>query len=501
MGAGCGAGMPRGGRGRRTTPRPALALAGVALVLAAGMLAWGGGAARAAGPETVKTVAGPGRVRVAFTPAPSVTYTVYRHAYEQERAVAVVGWVTTDAQGGIVPGSEAPAGAWTKDDPVFPRMLVFTDTGVEDFKEYYYLVDTGGFDGTNFQDYVVMSAFPPETTRHGNFTSAQAPCTACHGLHSSMHPKLIKAATVRDLCFTCHDGTGSKYNVADGLVRVGPSWATKASSFAGPFGKRVWDKAGVESTSAHDEGSGVQVRQAPGAGVVPVTDSWEAHLSCTSCHDPHNKWQNYRSLRGLLHGERRIVRGFSEVSWTAPDRSDAVTVNEHVYGVNSFCASCHRFFLDPRYGSEYKGTEGVAGTHRHPVGMAPADYANVQYGRMSWQYEYGYVLDGTTEVPTGPFNFEDARPLTPTLPLEGTFAGGQYNLNVIMCLTCHNAHGTAYGGLNNVAYLNGPYNGTEGAVLEDTGYTNRAAALAGRLGSAVNKRLPNMGVCQNCHQK
>ncbi len=473
---------------RRSGGWAAARLMALAAVAAGVLCLLPGRAAQAAGPEELKVLGFPGKVIVAFPTAPSVTFTVYRHAYEQERTMVVVGWVRTDAAGRIVPGSDAPAGAWRDDDPVLANMLVFTDSDVQDYKEYYYLVSDGRFAG-DYTDHVVAAAFPPTPSRHGNFIETTNSCTACHGLHSSNHKKLLKGATIRDLCVTCHNGTGSKYDVVNGYVRLSSTWASRVASPSGAFGQFVWSQATVESSSAHNVDAGLEVRQAPGSGLAPDTKTWNSHFTCTSCHDPHNLWQNYRSLRGVMHGRQVKVRGFTAVSWTAPDQADARTVVEHVYGMNDFCGSCHVYFNDPRPGGVYKGQAGVAGSHRHPVGISPASYADVRYDIMSWEYDQ-----------TG-LAFEDARPLTTTLPLEGTHTGAQYNQNVMTCLTCHNAHGTTYSGKISVAYVNGAANGTEGAAVDATGYTPRDAALAGRVGSTVLKRLPNMAVCQDCHQK
>jgi len=74
-------------------------------------------------------------------------------------------------------------------------------------------------------------------------------CAACHRTHAGQSPKLLPSSAEKDLCFTCHDGSGSQYNIAQ--------------EFASP-------------TSQH-----------------PVPDET---LKCSSCHNAHRNWQTYPKL-------------------------------------------------------------------------------------------------------------------------------------------------------------------------------------------------------------
>lgn len=442
------------------------------------------------GPQDTKTETSSGRVRVIFTPQPDVTYTVYRHAYDNDRDGVAVASVRVGGDGRIAADSATPAGRWF--DTILEGRLIFVDTDVIDYEEYYYWVVDGDFSG-HPEDYTIAPAFPPTQVRHGNYTENTGACTGCHGLHSARSPeKLLKAATVIDLCLTCHDGTGSKYDEINGRVRVGTQYT---AALAGPFGLVVSRDPLVTVTSAHNVGQ-VLVNQAPGSGAPREPVSWAKQLNCVSCHDPHNLWKNYRSLRGNLHGKQVRVRGFTRIGWSQPDRGDAVMIGEYLSGFNDFCGGCHVYFSDQRLGivdktpTDSSVAQNVYGRHRHPVGIPPAFYANMGTDFASYGYAYP---------------FEDYRPLTTTLPLEGLYpyGSGDYNRNKIICLTCHQPHGTTRVGLKQVAYLNGPANNTAGAQKMDRygGYTDRYEALNGNIGSTVNMRMDNMGVCQNCHQK
>lgn len=475
-----------------------------ALLLAVLFVAvWPGGQAEAAvsrGPEDTKALVTQGRVDVVFTPLPSVSYAVYRHVYGDGHGATRYAWATTDAAGRIVTASVYPVGAWKDNSEEFPGKLVFSDTAITDYQEYYYFVVDGNYSG-QLQDYVVTAAFPPVQTRHGNFTEYTGACTTCHGLHSALNQKLLKAPTVVGLCGSCHDGTGSKYNEVNGWVRVGASWAQRTDALAGPFGGVLSAGAMVTPTSVHNVGQAI-TNQAPGSGHPSDPSTWTSTLTCISCHEPHNLFKNYRLLKSKIHqGTEVRVRGFSEVYWTATDRTDAVTVQQYVYGVNNFCGQCHIYFNDVRLGNVDKTpsdptvAQNVYGKHRHPVGISPESYGSLAVDWAMNGYQYP---------------FDDARPLTTTLPLEGSYTGADGNKNVIVCMTCHMAHGTLKVGLKAVTYLNGALNGTAGITSSTSdphwdaaaGYTNRYDAVVRSVyGSSVLFRRDYMGVCMDCHQK
>ncbi len=333
------------------------------------------------GPESVVTL-------LFSPPAPSripsypycQTVRVYRHERTNGRSFAPIGSLARIYKASAVAPWELRGGATGScADPTVPQgwvidpfygYVTFTDTnnglGLTDYEEYYYAVWTSadGVGNLAFQDYlqsyVVTAAFPPTQTRHGNFSEYTNACTACHGLHSARHKKLLKGPTVTDLCGTCHDGTGSKYDEVRGRVRRGDSWSNSAFAPAGPFGDRLKDYSGMRITSVHNvmrardvarEGgpdnaisASARIWQAPGSGYltgrdavqrdyngsgVPqdylfkyVSNEWGSFLVCSSCHEPHNRGKNYRILQPVINDRVRIVvRGVSEVNLDVTDPS------------------------------------------------------------------------------------------------------------------------------------------------------------------------------------
>lgn len=279
-------------------------------------------------------------------------YDIYRYQRGSDRSfgTGAIGTckVYVSPSTGAVTVTGEPGQCWR--DSKF-NYIVFRDNGLANYEEYYYLVavrseppgQSVGSIMANINKYVVAPAFPPTQTRHGNFSEYTNACSACHGLHSSKHKKLLKAPTVTDLCGTCHDGTGSKYDEVRGRVRTGDSWGKSAFAAAGPFGDRLKEQSGVITTSTHNvlrstnglelDGSNAlagsaRVWQAPGSGWlnelrspgdVPldlgISNDWGSQLVCSSCHEPHNRSKNYRLLRGVINDRTYIVvRGVSEVN-------------------------------------------------------------------------------------------------------------------------------------------------------------------------------------------
>lgn len=84
---------------------------------------------------------------------------------------------------------------------------------------------------------------------HGPYDSLPSGCAACHVAHAGQGPRLLQRSEITTMCFVCHDGTGSRFDVA--------------SSFTNP-----------DNTYFHP----VKSTGNPEVGQV---------LECVDCHNPH----------------------------------------------------------------------------------------------------------------------------------------------------------------------------------------------------------------------
>lgn len=512
------------------------------------VLAIPGGRAYTAGPADTKaqvmTPNGVRTVRIQFTPTEGVTYAVYRHGFGNGRTFVNIGGVAGFVYGNVQ--SADPNWGW---DSTLGYMY-YLDTGVLDYAEYYYFVRAStdpawpedsvtGQVYIPLEDYVVARAFPPGQTMHGEFTEFTGACTGCHGLHSAPVGKLIKGRTITDLCGSCHDGSGSKYDMVMGRVRTGASWASYTSNPAGAFGTQLKNVAGAPvMKSVHNvyregftaDGSvaatAAQYWQAPGSTYLvkpqPDPGTWTGSFTCAGCHEPHNRYNNFRLLRGDFNvggyqfpadgappRTQIVVRGVSEVNLDFPGGGQsssrylaASSSSPTGAAITDFCTGCHRVFAgpynekmptltagqdyhDPRYDNVYDydptGTNAdndaldIAGTHgfkRHMMAM-PATNALLFGGDR--------IIDPGRTGPTG----NQARlvdwnggNINRYVPLEGQYTddgessnGNEYARNKVVCLTCHLAHGSmaSAGGAGpngdalhlEVAYKNNKLNRTE----------------------------------------
>lgn len=320
---------------------------------------------------------------------------------------------------------------------------------IEPWVNYYFLVSNIGSVQNNdpmssvdivYNATAISIAFPPGQTAHGSYKNNTNACAKCHRTHTAAGPKLLKTATVNDTCITCHDGTGSKYNVFTGAVDAGSqSLAAPSGPFGNIFNHIIENGEAVEIPvkSIHSVDDGVLVGTAPGVN-TSEGDGWDKPFGCGNCHDAHGSY-NYRMLAKALPGNPDVtVLAFAET-----DKANLQEKVNYRLGMNDFCSGCHQKYYTTQTGS---GSETVNGeTYMHPVGIAPSSYVR--------------------------------GPLTTTLVLEGS--DPNHNNNNMMCATCHNAHGS-----NSLT--------EETKAGDNDGSNNEVNHLLKR---------DNRAVCQDCHKK
>lgn len=195
---------------------------------------------------------------------------------------------------------------------------------------------------------------------HGNYTTASSKCDTCHTVHvaSSGGIKLLPAATIKAVCFTCHDGTAGRgvYGaIAARGVAVGASHDIESTNI-------------VPGGSPTTGGSATGVFEGPG-------DT----LTCTDCHSAHGsnvvaafRGERRRNLVGTTYLTSKLLR-------QQPTSADSPTA---VYG-SDWCAGCHK-------GRIY----GLAGVHNHPVETAATAAPGTAYN-------YSNVPVLNSDDPTG----------------------------------------------------------------------------------------------------
>lgn len=161
-----------------------------------------------------------------------------------------------------------------------------------------------------------------EANPHGDYSLSTELCAACHITHSADGADLLQAESRKLLCYNCHDGTGSSYNIRSA------------------FGETVLGSSNLVSHHPVPEGT----------------------QQCTDCHNPHLTPQDKPRLLsigpsqlssgnqtcGYCHGEGSSNPGgniLTPITGTPHD----VAVTNPSSGTQIKCARCHQ-----PHGSPYK---------------------------------------------------------------------------------------------------------------------------------------------------
>lgn len=323
----------------------------------------------------------------------------------------------------------------------------YSDTGLNNYYNYYYKVqDSDGM-------YAIGAAYPPDNNVHSALKAGTEFCAACHNTHGASGQFLLKQPTIVALCTTCHDGSQSKYDVRNGKVRLSGGYGDTSG---GPFGPlqtglpveiavyedyKSLSGAAVSNNPTSIHNLGTFISQAPGG----VSDRNEG-LSCINCHDPHGVTGNFRNLKSKIQVNNGTTVNISFKAFAKTDPSFTGGYGEDIYydtGSIFFCSACHSDFNQPA------GSGSIAASSTQVPGL------NLSARTMN---KFVHAVN-TPLIFRGEY-------YTSALPLEsGT------GVNVIVCLTCHHAHGTQKTGKSKI--------------------TNSSALL----------RMDRQAVCEECHKK
>lgn len=333
------------------------------------------------------------------------------------------------------------------------------------------------------------SALDVDKTRgpHGKYTTNANACGRCHQLHRAKGERLIRfdvssaAADSNPMyatCTFCHNFNGqSTYDVKNGMIwdtHDGSRYATNG----GGFEKMLVVEGRADIATLVNVTSKHQVdrkRNADGQYIKFIApggheDTQHISLTCTTCHQPHGT-KNDRLLVEKVEVKSGewvdTTPGGTSVSIPKqnPFVDEKTTYNDKI---TNFCASCHTDYNQTDIDAGSKQTNGM---YRHRMGMRAGDRFNTA-GTGKNDGSFGYQADKMI------------------LPLAGN---GTHN-DVVVCTTCHYAHGT-FATVEGIKTTDGPL------VLSNETNAGDRYVINNGFETSKNLRLDNRGVCQNCHNR
>lgn len=123
--------------------------------------------------------------------------------------------------------SAASGGTFTRLNASPVTSTSYTDAAVSANHDYYYRVsalDLTGAEGVMSPErWVKPQAVPPRYIPHSRYTIQSQECATCHRTHRSPGVSLLAQSREVDLCYSCHNGTGSQYVVDREFSSAAPS--------------------------------------------------------------------------------------------------------------------------------------------------------------------------------------------------------------------------------------------------------------------------------------
>lgn len=335
-------------------------------------------------------------------------------------------------------------------------------------------------------------------------------CASCHRSHSGTTAPLLgnDATSIYSFCTYCHDGTGANANVVSGIfegdqdivypTESGADHNTVADgdpgkglngggyqgaySYTGRWGRGTGYRTFGSDGDGHRHnvtGEDTNTYLAYGGGSTgPGQDI--AGFTCVSCHDPHGTenedgTERYRILKG---GIGMMLDSTVNGKLTGEIKSNEVeafgkhdyTKDAHQAGIVSFCIACHTQYATSKGIVDKYGNVSESGKYN-----SGDDNGSVVRHRHK-MVTVGGVGDMSGIRGQGQSVWDNMNTKTTRLPLSQDI----YNQNLgpndsIICLTCHQAHGTAA-------------NTTTNAQVKPAN-------------SSTLLRIDNRGVCEACHYK
>lgn len=168
------------------------------------------------------------------------------------------------------------------------------------------------------------------TNPHGGFSNTTQLCQICHAQHEAPGSKLVRGTPESALCFTCHNGTGSNYNIETQMNQNPALYAMHP----------------IHVGLANNNGSYSYLLNTT-AGIAPP-----GPYSCSQCHNPHGEIGFGRLLRNHYETADYVTYTASpnpyDACWSCHNSVSILNDstyfnrhNSHIINDQAPCTACH----------------------------------------------------------------------------------------------------------------------------------------------------------------
>ncbi|QOY36243.1 fibronectin type III domain-containing protein [Anaerobacillus isosaccharinicus] len=272
-----------------------------------------------------------------------------------------------------------------------PNEIQFIHGGLKPNTEYEILIRPEIKNVSNLQfGQTMLSTFTTGSSQfvqpHGNYTNNTHLCKSCHNTHNGKAEGLLSSNSVNAVCFTCHNGLGSKYNTQK------------------EFGTQNSQNVSIHPIYGPGGDEGTEVK-------------------CADCHKFHDAGID------LDTGNRLPAIGKLLTSTNNPPQH--IKKTEVVNG-KDYCWTCHGNIAGPFYSYGYSDDISKSGTNRlKQTTVRITGSITLNVGLYLTDHQTYYPLPTDMRNHNSPRMYE----LAGIDPRNAEYLG-------VQCLVCHERHGS-----------------------------------------------------------